>query len=150
MNNCLDRISQIKSLRAEESELSEKRVKLESPLFEDTGYIPVMFKWFCELSDDFQIQGRLSAQQRTEFLMVVVLIYSPMTLFGKPLKNGIRDLVAEVFRCKSPSVVSNILKDDLRFQYEHNKDIKKNVDYFCEIVIERLKELNLISPDYIS
>ena len=149
MVEVLDKISKLKSVCAQETELLELKSELATPLLEDVQYIPMLAEWFCDLSNIGVELREIATRQKNEYLFIILLLYSPMTLAGEKLVNGLRNILAEMFGYKSPSGISNLLAGDMVFQYKCDKELRADVDRIYVEIIRRLQERKIISQDYI-
>lgn len=142
--NCLDKISALRSTCEQGAKLSELKTELSTPLLTDTQYIPVIYDWFCELSVPHRIdREELTNPQKAEFLFIILAIYSPITLAGGKLMNGLRDKLAALLGYKSPSAVSNFIAADLYFHYTHTGH-KESIDRIYEEIWKRLEERGIL------
>lgn len=144
MENYFNGILELRTLHEEEAKLNEKKLALITPLLKDVGYIPKIYEWFCEISGGLAEQDSMANKHKIEFLFIILVLYSPMTLIDGQLVNGIRGTLADVLGYKSPSAISNLLKKDLLFQYTHCKEHEKNIDYIYAKLQEYLEANNMI------
>ena len=112
-------IEELKSIHEEKLRLMEREMALSTPLLTELEYIPMLYKWYCELSGCCEESGGLNAHQKGQFLLIILFFYSPITLVGGRIVNGVRDRLAKLFGFNSPSAVSN-LRDAISF-YETYK-----------------------------
>ena len=127
-------IEELKSIHEEKVRLMEREMALSTPLLTELEYIPILYK--CEES------GGLNAHQKGQFLLIILFFYSPITLVGGRIVNGVRDRLAKLFGFNSPSAVSN-LRDAISF-YETYKGYRKTIDQLRDEFLSRLKENGII------
>ncbi len=102
-------IEELKSIHEEKLRLMEREMALSTPLLTELEYIPMLYKWYCELSGCCEESGGLNTDQKGQFLFVIIYsLYSPITLVGGRIVNGVRDRLAQLFGFTSPSAVSNL------------------------------------------
>ena len=135
-------IEELKSIHEEKLRLMEREMALSTPLLTELEYIPMLYKWYCELSGCCEESGGLNAHQKGQFLLIILFFYSPITLVGGRIVNGVRDRLAKLFGFNSPSAVSN-LRDAISF-YETYKGYRKTIDKLRDEFMSRLKENGII------
>ena len=142
--NSIFKISELLSVHSQKSELERKEIELVIPLLTDEKYIPQIFEWFCELSDDCNdCTFELDTDNKMKFLVIILFLYSPAFFTGHRLKNGIRDILTELFGYKSRSGVSNHLKDIVHI-YNTYKMFREEVYTLYGEIEKRLKDRGLI------
>ena len=75
-------IEELKSIHEEKVRLMEREMALSTPLLTELEYIPMLYKWYCELSGCCEESGGLNANQKGQFLLIILFFYSPITLVG--------------------------------------------------------------------
>ena len=124
MINDFSRIGELISVHTQISELERQEAQLATPKLTDLEYIPQIYEWFCELSGDSGDGGKLDTDRKMQFLIIIIVFYSPISLTGHRITNGIRDILADLLGYKSKSGVSNHLKN-LVSTYDNYKGFKK-------------------------
>lgn len=146
MLNEFIKIFELKSLSEQESELEKRKIELSKPLLTKLEYIPMMYKWSCELhvSCGALKKEEADAKFKREFLFVVLYFYSPETLaYQKKIKNGVRGVLAEVLGFTAASGVSN-LSLDVATWYGRYKDYQQSIDSLFLALKSRLEAEGLI------
>ena len=141
-------IEELKSIHEEKLRLMEREMALSTPLLTELEYIPILYKWYCELSGCCEESGGLNAHQKGQFLFVILFLYSPIALVGGRIVNGVRDKLAQLFGFTSPSAVSNLCKSINSF-YSTYKGYRKNVNQLCDEFMSRLKENGILPQNSI-
>ena len=137
-------ILELKAIREQKSRLSERESELSTPLLEDLGLIPELYKWFAEILSGMDFPPSLeSVTQRKKFLFIILFLYCPSVLAGDRMPNGVRKALEDVFSNISPSRISHNI-EDVTFSYQIYKDFRKDVDYLYAEVINRLRVKELI------
>lgn len=137
-------IIELKSIREQKSRITERENELASPELKDLTLIPKIYGWFKEI-----LAGRdcppnpESVTQRKKFLFIVLFLFTPSTLAGGRLPNGIRAELARIFPDVSPCVISNNIADIL-FIYQNYKDFRQDIDYLYTEIVKRLQNKGLI------
>ena len=108
----------------------------------------MLYKWYCELSGCCEESGGLNTDQKGQFLLVILFLYSPIALVGGRIVNGVRDKLAQLFGFTSPSAVSNLCKSINSF-YSTYKGYRKNVNQLCDEFMSRLKENGILPQNSI-
>lgn len=137
-------VSELKDIREQKLRLSQEEARLSRPKLTDLTLIPTLFSWFCEYSGYHGLpekQVRVKFYQK--FIFIILFLYSPGTLAGKKIAEGIRGVLAEVFGFKSPTGVSN-LSVDVVFLYDNYKEYRADVDYLYGRIMDRLEVDGLI------
>ena len=137
-------IIELKSIREQKSRLTDRENELASPELKDLSLIPKIYRWFKGI-----LAGRdcppnpESVTQRKKFLFIVLFLFTPSTLAGGRLPNGIRAELARIFPDVSPCVISNNIADIL-FIYQNYKDFRQDIDYLYTEIVKRLQNKGLI------
>ena len=132
-------IVELKSIREQKSRLSERESELAQPMLTDLSMIPRIYEWFKDILSARDCPPRLeSVTQRKKFLFIILFLYSPSTLAGGRLQNGVRAALREVFPEVAPCVISNNISD-ITFIYQQYKDFRKDVEEIYEGIRRRLE-----------
>ncbi|KAB6370132.1 hypothetical protein LI160_16895 [Bacteroides xylanisolvens] len=131
-------IRELISVHTQISELERKEAELATPMLTDLEYIPQIFEWFCELSGYNGDGGKLNTDKKMQFLIIIIFFYSPISLTGHRIPNGIRDILTELFGYKSKSAVSNLLKN-LVSTYDNYRVFKEEVDLIYASIWKQLE-----------
>ena len=97
-------IAEIKSIREHKSKLSEREKELTEPILTDLDMIGMLYRWFQEIISQKEIFRSGNVTQRKKFIFIILFLYSPSTLAGGKMKNGLRDKLAEVLGFLLPAV----------------------------------------------
>lgn len=143
MINDFFRIGELISVHIQKSELERKEAELATPMLNDLEHIPQIFEWFCELSGDSEDGGKLNTDRKMQFLIIIMFFYSPISLTGHRIPNGIRDILAELLGYKSKSAVSNHLKN-LVPTYDNYKMFREEVDLLYASIRSRLEDRGML------
>lgn len=123
------------------------------PVLTDLSMIPVIYDWFCELSDESntdtvrQVYGffyetvsgvAMSVERRRQFIFVILYLYAPNRLFSGKMPKGLRRAIARTLGVQSETVLSDNANDVLK-RYEIYKSWAKDVDSVLGVILERLK-----------
>ena len=76
--------------------------------------------------------------QRKKFIFIILFLYSPSTLAGGKMKNGLRDKLAEVLGVNAQTTISNN-RNNLVFSYQLYKYFRQDVDWIYGEMMERIK-----------
>lgn len=140
-----NRIERIRRIRKEKSALSEEETKLSVPTLVDRSQMlrvkEVIFDILKE--SGCPVQGSI-AQIRRKFVFVVLYLYSPSTLAGGKMPDGLRESIASALGIQAKSSISNDFPDTV-FQYEHYTDFRSDVHYIYDRLIEQLRNEGVIS-----
>ena len=98
-------IAEIKSIREQKSKLSEREKELTEPILTDLDMIGMLYRWFQEIISQKEIFRSGNVTQRKKFIFIILFLYSPSTLAGGKMKNGLRDKLAEVLGQPYPITV---------------------------------------------
>ena len=132
-------IMELKSIREQKSRLSERENELAQPVLTDLDMIPTIYEWFKEILSSKDCPPRIeSVTQRKKFLFIILFLYSPSTLAGGRLLNGVRSELRKVFPEVSPCVISNNISD-ITFIYQQYKDFRNDVGEIYEEIRRRLE-----------
>ena len=143
MINDFFRIGELISVNIQKSELERKEAELATPMLTDLEHIPQIFEWFCELSGDSGDGGKLNTDRKMQFLIIIMFFYSPISLTGHRIPNGIRDILTELLGYKSKSAVSNHLKN-LVPTYDNYRMFREEVDLLYASIRSRLEDRGML------
>lgn len=131
-------IVELKSIREQKSRLTERENELASPELKDLTLIPQIYEWFKEIlaSRDCPPNPE-SVTQRKKFLFILLFLFTPSTLAGGRLPNGVRAALAEVLPDVSPCVISNNIADIL-FIYQNYKDFRSDIGEIYDGILKRI------------
>lgn len=131
-------IAEIKSIREQKSKLSEREKELTKPILTDLDMIGMLYRWFQEIISQKEIFRSGDVTQRKKFIFIILLLYSPSTLAGGRMKNGLRDKLAEVLGVNAQTTISNN-RNNLVFSYQLYKYFRQDVDWIYGEMMERIK-----------
>lgn len=133
-------IMELKSIREQKSRLSERENELASPELKDLSLIPVIYEWFKEILSERDYSPRPdSVIQRKKFLFIVLFLFTPSTLAGGRLPNGVRSVLVEVLQDVAPCVISNNISD-VMFIYQQYRDFRQDIEYIYAKIINKLAQ----------
>lgn len=127
--------------------LQEERKEKGTPKVSDIGYIPVIFGWFCELSDcPEKYREKLSTECVRQFLYITLALYSPNKLadYKSKIKRGVGEALTSVLEYNGVSAISNLLRRDLQNYYETYEDFREPVNMKLSVILQRLKDAGKI------
>ena len=84
-------IAEIKSIREQKSKLSAREKELTEPILTDLDMIGALYRWFQEIISQKETFRVGSVTQRKKFIFIILFLYSPSTLAGGKMKNGLRN-----------------------------------------------------------
>ena len=131
-------IAEIKSIREQKSKLSEREKELTEPILTDLDMIGMLYRWFQEIISQKEIFRSGNVTQRKKFIFIILFLYSPSTLAGGKMKNGLRDKLAEVLGVNAQTTRSNY-RNNLVFSYQLYKYFRQDVDWIYGEMMERIK-----------
>ena len=88
-------IAEIKSIREQKSKLSEREKELTEPILTDLDMIGTLYRWFQEIISQKETFRLGNVTQRKKFIFIILFLYSPSTLAGGKMMNGLRNKLAE-------------------------------------------------------
>lgn len=138
-------IVELEIIREQKSRLSVREQELTTPVLSDTDFIPLIYKWFRELTKDQGKSRRLWFEDREKFVFIILRLYSIGSLAGGRIANGVREAIARVLDLKSHNSVSNFSRK-LVFRYKNYRDFREDVDFLYGEIESRL-QLFLESKD---
>lgn len=139
------KIERIREIRKEKSLLSEEENKLSAAVLIDRGQMLKVKDYIFDIlkEEDCPVKDSI-AQTRRKFVFVVLYLYSPSTLAGGKMPDGLREAIANSFGIQAKSSISNDFSD-MVFQYEHYTDFRKDVHYIFDRLIPRLEDEGIIA-----
>ena len=131
-------IAEIKAIREQKSKLSEREKAQPEPILTDLDMIGMLYRWFQEIISQKEIFRSGNVTQRKKFIFIILFLYSPSTLAGGKMKNGLRDKLAEVLGVNAQTTISNN-RNNLVFSYQLYKYFRQDVDWIYGEMMERIK-----------
>ncbi len=130
------KIISIKTMYEEMGEIKTRVEKVEVPVLSDLDLLSEVYRLFV---GEVTSCGRNPSGHmcRREFLFIALYLYSPRSLAGSRLPNGLRDRLCSIMGIKSKSSISNSCLD-LMFFYQEYKDFRENVDAIYERISNEL------------
>lgn len=133
-------ISELKSIREQKSRLSERERELSSPVLHDVSLIPEIYVWFKDiLSANCCTPCVDSVLQRMKFIFIVLFLFSPSSLAGGKMPNGIREAISSLYPSLAPCVISNNKKSSIFF-FELYRLYKSEIERIYEGIMRKLME----------
>lgn len=134
----MSRIDAIKDVRVRKSEISEEENILTKPILTDLSRIEEIYSIFKESLLKRDCAPRIeSVSSRKKFIFIILYIYSPSTLAGGKMNDGVRDALAKVCGVV-PTVISHNMRD-VSFIYQHYHDERDEIDYIYQEILDRLR-----------
>lgn len=132
-------IAEIKSIREQKSKLLEREKELTEPILTDLGMIETLYTWFKDVFQDLNLPGEVnSVSNRNKFIYIILYLYSPDTLAGRKMKNGLRSKLSEVLKVNAGTVISDNRNDSV-FSYHLYKYFRKDVEKIYEEMMKRVE-----------
>ncbi|WP_308547785.1 hypothetical protein [uncultured Parabacteroides sp.] len=132
-------IAEIKSIREQKSKLSEREKELTEPTLTDLDMIGTLYGWFQEIISQKEMFRVGNVTQRKKFIFIILFLYSPSTLAGGKMKNGLRNKLGEVLGINAQTAISDN-RNSLVFSYQLYKYFRQDVDF---IYMEMMKKAGL-------
>ncbi|MDR2968295.1 MAG: hypothetical protein LBV32_01670 [Tannerellaceae bacterium] len=133
-------IEEMQAIRIQKSELEKKETILSTPLLTDFTLIDLLYGWFKEgLADGNCPHPSGCVTQRKKFLFLILYFYSPASLAGGKMRNGLRDKLAQVLEMHSRTTISDNCADVVFF-YNRYKYFRNEVDDLFYFLTDKLKE----------
>lgn len=129
-------ISEIKSLREDISRLSARESELSQPILSNLELIPIIYGWFKEIAVD--LPKRDKSILNKEFIFIILFLYSPGTLAGGKMKNGLRSKIGDVLGIKGKTSISDKL-DTLVFYYKMYKYFRNDLNHIYTTIMNRIQ-----------
>ena len=134
-------IVELKAIREQKSRLTERENELASPELKDLSLIPEIYSWFKEiLFCRDRATNPESVINRKKFLFIALFLFTPSTLAGGRLPNGVRAALAEVLPEVSPCVISTNIADVL-FIYQNYKKFRSDIEYIYGEIGKRIETI---------
>ena len=100
--------------------------------------IGTLYRWFQEIISQKETFRVGNVTQRKKFIFIILFLYSPSTLAGGKMKNGLRNKLAEVLGVSAQTAISDN-RNNLVFSYQLYKYFRQDVDWIYGEILERLK-----------
>lgn len=125
-------IMELRQIREQKSQLSERETELAKAEIKDYVAITRIKDLFCENVKDMN-----KPYNRKKLLFVILYLFAPSTLAGGRLPNGLRGELTRIFPDVRPCVISNDISD-LFFFYQHYKGFRAEVESIYEYILNKL------------
>lgn len=135
-------ISELRSIRERKSRLSERERELTESSLDDLNIISELYNHYSSYRK-CPNERRASGRYRQCFLFCVLFLYSPSTLAGGQMKNGLREELSRAMGLHNPTKVSQLCVN-LTFNYDNYKDFREEVDNDYQKLTSWLKAKELI------
>ena len=118
--------------------MSAREKELTEPILTDLDMIGALYRWFQEIISQKETFRVGSVTQRKKFIFIILFLYSPSTLAGGKMKNGLRNKLADVLGVNSQTTISDN-RNNLVFSYQLYKYFRQDVDWIYREMMERIK-----------
>ena len=133
----LDKIVELRKLRAEKETVARRASELEQPVLTDLSLVPTLYGWFREILAGMpRPPGQDSVGQRRKFLFVVIMLYSPKTFCGEVTRAGLCGELSKIFSLTHATVSRNI--SDMVFFYENYRDYADSAEEIYREILKRI------------
>lgn len=140
-------ISELKSLREQQSKLSQKELELSLPIVADFDRIPQIYEWFCQLQADKPCPGRNgSVHQRKQFLFIILFLCSPVVLAGGRMPFGLRDAIAHAIGLKDITFISHNI-ETVVFMHQNYRCFREEVEPVYTEILRRLRDEGMLEGE---
>ena len=137
----MKKITQLKQANEMLNHLQKVILELSKSDIEDLSQISSIYIEFLRLFDERVNKRNINKSEKMQmFILLVVMIYSKETFFGKKLKKGIRNKLANILSI-APTQISYNLQVVL-FLYSNYDNLRKDVDYFYGEILKRIEKNN--------
>lgn len=137
MNKEFSIIYEIISIRKDIASLSLRESELTRPTLSDLNLIPTIYDWFMEAAKE--LPERNKSILNKEFIFIVMFLYSPGTLAGGKMKNGLRSKIGDTLGIIGKSAISDKL-DTLVFNYRMYKYFRNDLNNIYSSIMKRINE----------
>ncbi|MCM1297414.1 MAG: hypothetical protein NC311_17895 [Muribaculaceae bacterium] len=122
--------------------------EIAEPILTDFSLLPVLYDAYLDV---FRERGQLHyanrVYHRKKFLLIVMSLYSPITLVGGRMRTGLRKKLAKLFCIPSESTVSDNIKDLLNY-YNLYRDFRRDVDVIYKRMLLFLEAPSTCDSDF--
>lgn len=120
-------IVELISIRTEKSRLTEREMELAKPRMTDFSLIPELYRQFKLYHNELSPKRTHPVIERKKFLCIILFLFSPSSLAGGRMQNGLRIELSKLFPEISPHNISkNIV--NITFLYQRYKGFRADVD----------------------
>lgn len=134
----IEKLNQMKEIHQQQKELANKEKEMVKPILTDLEQIPVLYKWFCIILKSMDLPPYIeTVTQRKKFLFIILYLYSPGTLNGKPMVHGLRKKLVQTLEFASATTISDNCTDLIVF-YSNFKEYREEIDVIYKKICERM------------
>lgn len=137
MNDVFSVIYEIKSIQEDIARLSLRKSELTRPMLSNLDLIPTLYDWFLEAAK--KLPKRNKSILNKEFIFIVLFLYSPGTLAGGKMKNGLRSKIGDTLGIIGKSSISDKL-DSLVFHYRMYKYFRNDLNHIYSSIKKRINK----------
>lgn len=132
------KIQKIRHAKSRRDEVLREIDDLSRPFLTDLDFLPSLYDIFkTELHDINPFADPTAIFERKEFLLIAIYLYSPRSLGGIKMKEGLRRRLAEIFGLVSQTTISDSV-NSLMVYYRNYRDFRSNVDEILRRIDRRL------------
>lgn len=129
----------MKRLKDAKKEILEEEMRLSEPQIDDLERVYEVFNLCVEAyMEAYPDTKNLKREGYKQILFVLLFIFSPKTLSGSKMREGLRDKLSTNLKISPQSISHSIA--NLMFFYTVYKDFRYDVNYIFTYVFEKLRE----------
>ena len=129
----------MKRLKDKKKEILDEELRLSEPQIDDLGRVNDVFFLCVDAYQSIHPDSRnIKREAYKQILFVILFLFSPKTLSGSKMREGLRDKLSENMNMSPQSISHSI--SNLMFFYTVYKDFRYDVNYIFTYVFEKLRE----------
>ena len=110
----------------------------------DLSLIPNIYKWYRECANKNQFSSDRRNNNYKQFICIILLLYSPASLFGGKIRNDLRVSIADLLHLRANTIVYH-MRDRVIVWIGTYKTFADEVAIAYEDVMMHLQLSNLVS-----
>lgn len=131
----------LKALRDSRSDLKSREKEMSRPLLDDLSIVKDIYRWAMDVPPGGKRCWR--ALRQRVFIFVVLFLYSPSTLAGQRMRQGLRGEIAAAMG-RTGSLVSHYTRD-LPFMFNHYRWFRDEAGAVYSEVVKRLRDTGRVA-----
>lgn len=134
-------VSRLKEIKEERLRLNDEEQTLSSPAITDPDRIPEVLEYCKESYRELHPNSKVRVSEvRRMYIFILLFLFSPKTLAGGKMSNGLRTRIAGAMGIESSNV--SHYHADVWFYYTVYSDFRDDVNGMFALVFDKLKKEN--------
>ena len=140
----LENITEIKRIRTEIKKMIERKKALTAPVITDLSLMPLVYSLFRKMVDKSHFTWKYKETDRRKiFVFIALCLYSPESLAGWKIRQGLRKEIAKVTGVRTLSAISNNRADAIGYYCQY-ANFEASMKILLREMVEELRKKELV------